>query len=102
MPAESEKDVNFCKQNRWGSYDCILCKTLMRSLAQYESHAQTPYHKRNVEVFHQNQQVWTEKPVVFMSIYEHNSNVLPWREAGALIELVPLDEYGNIDLKALE
>ena len=41
---EPEKDVNFCKQNRWGSYDCILCKTLMRSLAQYESHAQTTFH----------------------------------------------------------
>jgi len=27
-----------------------------------------------------------------MSIYEHNSNALPWREAGALIELVPLDD----------
>jgi selenocysteine lyase/cysteine desulfurase len=40
--------------------------------------------------------------VVFMSIYEHNSNVLPWREAGALIELVPLNDEGGIDLKALE
>ena len=25
-------EVNFCKQNRWGSYDCILCKTIMKSL----------------------------------------------------------------------
>ena len=30
---EKDKDINFCKQNRWGSFDCILCKTLMRSLA---------------------------------------------------------------------
>ena len=37
-----------------------------------------------------------------MSIYEHNSNALPWREAGALIELIPLDDEGHIDLKALE
>ena len=37
-----------------------------------------------------------------MSIYEHNSNALPWREAGAIIELVPLDDVGQIDLKALE
>ncbi len=36
FPAEEEKhgtDVNFCKQNHWGSYDCLLCKNLMRSLA---------------------------------------------------------------------
>ena len=37
-----------------------------------------------------------------MSIYEHNSNALPWREAGAIIELVPLDDKGHIDLGALE
>jgi len=37
-----------------------------------------------------------------MSIYEHNSNVLPWREAGALIELVPLDEEGSLDFAAFE
>jgi selenocysteine lyase/cysteine desulfurase len=40
--------------------------------------------------------------VVFLSIYEHNSNLLPWREAGALIELVPLNDEAGIDLKALE
>jgi len=37
-----------------------------------------------------------------MSIYEHNSNVLPWREAGALIELVPLDNEGSLDFSAFE
>lgn len=37
-----------------------------------------------------------------MSIYEHNSNVLPWREAGALIELVPLDSEGALDFAAFE
>ena len=74
----------------------------MRSLAQYEKHAQTEYHKRNVEIHHQSSQVWTEKPVVFMSIYEHNSNALPWREAGAVIELIPLDEHCQLDFAALE
>jgi hypothetical protein len=44
-------DVNFCKQNRWGSFDCILCKTIMKSLGQYEQHALTEFHKRNVEIF---------------------------------------------------
>lgn len=66
----------------------------MRSLAQYESHAQTDFHQRNVALHMQKMEVWSEKPVVFMSIYEHNSNALPWREAGAIIELIPLDEEG--------
>jgi selenocysteine lyase/cysteine desulfurase len=37
-----------------------------------------------------------------MSIYEHNSNVLPWREAGAQIELIPLDPLGSLDFVAFE
>jgi selenocysteine lyase/cysteine desulfurase len=40
--------------------------------------------------------------VVFMSIYEHNSNVLSWREAGAHIELIQLTEDGEIDLDHFE
>jgi hypothetical protein len=103
QPAQLDpRDVNFCKQNRWGSFDCVLCKTLMRSLSQYESHAQTEYHQRNVAMHLQRMEVWTERPVVFMSIYEHNSNVLPWREAGAQIELIPLDEEGQLDFVKME
>lgn len=52
-----------------------------------------------MQIFKQKQEVWTERPVVFMSVYEHNSNVLPWREAGALIELVPLDSEGSLDFE---
>jgi hypothetical protein len=32
-------DPNFCKQNRWMSYDCTLCKVIMPSLGAYEQHA---------------------------------------------------------------
>ena len=74
----------------------------MKSLGQYESHAQSQFHKRNVEIYKETQKVWTDRPVVFMSIYEHNSNVLPWREAGALVELVPLDREGQLDFQGLE
>jgi len=95
-------NVNFCQQNRWGSFDCIICKTIMKSLAQFEQHAKTELHKRNVEIFRQKQKIYTERPVVFMSIYEHNSNVLPWREAGALIELVQLTDDGDFDFGHFE
>ncbi len=37
-----------------------------------------------------------------MSIYEHNSNVLAWREAGAKIELIPLTDDGDLDYSYLE
>ena len=40
--------------------------------------------------------------MVFMSIYEHNSNVLPWREAGALIELIPLNDELQLDFDYFE
>ena len=37
-----------------------------------------------------------------MSIYEHNSNVLAWREAGAHIELVSMTEDGDFDFGHFE
>ena len=42
------------------------------------------------------------RPVVFIGPYEHHSNELPWRESIAQVEVVPLDDRGNIDLAALE
>ena len=41
-------------------------------------------------------------PVVFVSIYEHNSNLLPWRETGARIELIPISKDGDFDYDYLE
>jgi selenocysteine lyase/cysteine desulfurase len=43
-----------------------------------------------------------EKPVVFIGPYEHHSNELPWRESLAQLEVIPLDEFGGIDTRALE
>ena len=40
-------------------------------------------------------------PVCFLSIYEHNSNLLPWRETGAEIELIPLTDEGDFDYEFL-
>jgi selenocysteine lyase/cysteine desulfurase len=39
-----------------------------------------------------------EIPVVFVSPYEHHSNLLPWRESGAIVVQLSEDRYGNIDL----
>ncbi|SNY92875.1 Selenocysteine lyase/Cysteine desulfurase [Cohaesibacter sp. ES.047] len=39
--------------------------------------------------------------VVFVGPYEHHSNDLPWRESGAKIEHIDLDDSGRIDLGQL-
>ena len=39
--------------------------------------------------------------VVFVGPYEHHSNDLPWRECGALVERIPLDAQGGIDIAVL-
>lgn len=40
--------------------------------------------------------------VVFVGPYEHHSNDLPWRESGATVVRVPLNDAGTICLTALE
>lgn len=44
-----------------------------------------------------------EKIVVLVGPYEHHSNLLPWREAGCSVEVLPEDRMtGGVDLGALE
>jgi selenocysteine lyase/cysteine desulfurase/CRP-like cAMP-binding protein len=42
-----------------------------------------------------------ERPVVFISAYEHHSNILPWRHSLADVVMIPLDREGQIDVAAL-
>ena len=37
-----------------------------------------------------------------MSIFEHNSNLLPWREAGCDIVMIPMTDDGDFDYKFLD
>jgi hypothetical protein len=90
-------DRNYCKQNRWMSYDCTLCKVIMPSLGAYEQHSQTELHLRAAQLEVKNTKLFTELPVVFVSVFEHNSNLLPWRETGAVIETIPLTDDGDFD-----
>lgn len=43
-----------------------------------------------------------KRPVVFIGPYEHHSNELPWRESIAIVEVIPLNAEGGIDIAALE
>jgi len=40
--------------------------------------------------------------VVFASLFEHHSNLLPWRESGAEVVLIEEKEDGSVDLRHLE
>ncbi len=46
--------------------------------------------------------VWSQRPVIFISPYEHHTNELMWRESFAETVVVGLDEKGLLDLKDLE
>lgn len=41
-------------------------------------------------------------PIVFCGPYEHHSNLIPWREAGCRLVMIPEGENGAVDLVALE
>ena len=43
-----------------------------------------------------------ELPIVFVSVFEHNSNVLPWKEAGARVEVMPMTNDGDMDYDLIE
>lgn len=43
-----------------------------------------------------------KRPVVFIGPYEHHSNELPWRESIALVEVIPLNRDGGIDIDVLQ
>ncbi len=40
--------------------------------------------------------------IVFASILEHHSKLLPWRDAGPEVIIVPLDSRGLLDLDHLK
>jgi selenocysteine lyase/cysteine desulfurase/tRNA(Ile)-lysidine synthase TilS/MesJ len=42
------------------------------------------------------------KVIALVGVTEHHSNLLPWREAGAEMIVVPEDEYGRLDTEFLE
>jgi selenocysteine lyase/cysteine desulfurase len=71
----------------------------------YEAHERTKIHQDNYEQFKSKdlEVEKTEKPVVFTSIMEHNSNLLPWRESGAIIEYVNIrEDTGELNYDQLE
>ena len=109
---------NFCYFNRWGSFDCVLCRMTFLNESQYNDHEKTTTHKQNLEnCANVNDLIFKSlssdikilienykdfEPVIFLSLFEHNSNALPWRESGAKIIYIENDENNNFDYSDLE
>ena len=93
--------TSYFQQNRWGSFDCKLCNMAFATQGKYFSHIKSEFHLNRLPKEQQVIQADT-KPVVFVSIMEHHSNILPWREAGAEIVVIPEDQTGKVDLQFLE
>ena len=128
--------TNFCYANRWGGFDCILCRMGFTTETQYNEHEKGDIHQNNLKNIKNNEKSKMNfidtiankylssdnqsnyiyelikdcdkfLPIIFLSIYEHNSNSLSWRETGAKIiyinnlkELkVNLDKYNENYIK---
>ena len=132
--------TNFCYTNRWGGFDCILCRMGFTTETQYNEHEKGDIHQNNLKNFKNNSNIEKSKmnfidtiankylstnnnennyiyelikdydkflPIIFLSIYEHNSNSLSWRETGAKIIYINclkelklnLDKYKNNYIK---
>jgi hypothetical protein len=105
LKEEELESMHFCKRNRWNSFDCTLCKVILPSIGLYEKHAKSALHIRAVACEITRKQTdakMTHLPVIFVSAYEHNSNLLPWRETGARVVVIPITANGDFDYQALE
>lgn len=96
---------NFMFLNRWGVYECTVCKESFESESQFNFHEQQDTHQENIKrvnhmgtslysgfTFHNDEefllivkQYKKFQPVIFLSLMEHNSNALVWRDTGAKI-----------------
>lgn len=71
-------------------------------MGAYEKHCLSDVHQFNLEKYISQYHVYTEKPVVLVSIFEHNANLLPWRETGANVVLIKITENGDFDYDYLQ
>ena len=95
-----ENNNNYCSKNRWGSYDCTLCQMPFEHIGLYQEHSKTQIHLDKVKLLPKSVGL-QEIPIVFLSVMEHNSNLLPWRESGVEIEMIGMDENGHFDYNEL-
>jgi selenocysteine lyase/cysteine desulfurase/tRNA(Ile)-lysidine synthase TilS/MesJ len=91
---------SYFQSNRWGSVDCLLCSMSFSTQGKYIKHLKSSTHTKNLPKSSDSHE--EEVPVVFLSIFEHHSNLLPWREAGAEVVMIHDTASGRLDLESLE
>ncbi|OMJ82068.1 hypothetical protein SteCoe_17341 [Stentor coeruleus] len=91
---------SYYQQNRWGSVDCRLCNMSFSTQGKYIKHLSSVIHIKNLP--ETSNIVLDEVPVVFLSVFEHHSNLLPWIEAGVETVIIPDDTDGQLDLAYLQ
>lgn len=95
-------ESQYIQKNRFGSYECKLCKMSFSSHGNYFNHLNSEVHRSQLPAASMPLQDLPTTPVVFVSCYEHHSNLLPWREAGAKVEVIPETPGGTLDMEYLE
>lgn len=87
---------------RWGTFECSDCKISFESESLFNEHEKSELHilnsksnsKEEFAILDVIKNYEKYEPIVFLSIYEHNSNVLPWRNSNAKIIYVDQSENG--------
>ena len=100
LPTDLDAKHN-CQRLDWNQFKCNLCGTVLAGLSLYTQHAKTESHKHEIAKDFKSSPA-EERPIVFVSVFEHNSNVLPWREAGARVEIMPMTNEGDMDYTFIE
>ena len=97
--------MQFYRKNKEDVFGCSLCDVTCLTESAYTEHCETYVHKREVEMRINKTQIdasYTHLPLVFISVFEHHSNILPWREAGARVEVIPMKDDGDFNYEYLE
>lgn len=85
-------------------FTCKLCGETFKNQTSWQAHGRSAAHLRKVaaQVSIPSDASMTARPVVFSSDFEHNSNLLTWRETGADIVVIHMTSEGDFDYEALE
>ncbi|OMJ81957.1 hypothetical protein SteCoe_17440 [Stentor coeruleus] len=102
------KLVGILKNSNWGSkqsyytetesgaVSCSQCCSIFATEGKFIKHLNSHTQPSNPS------SKKDDPPLVFISIFEHHSNILPWKEAGAEVIFISDNSQGELDLKELE
>lgn len=67
----------YFKENKYGSFDCTLCGMVFNTQGNFLSHVGSPVHQANLCRVGEHVSEDFANPIVFLSVFEHHSNILP-------------------------